>query len=152
MAGNRTSPANIRLARIDDAAGIARLSGELGYPLTEDDMASRLAKLLPVPEHFVVVAETGGDLLGWAAVEIRMQIVSGRKAELMGLVVGANARRMGVGKALVRATENWVREQGFDKMTVRSNAARLESHPFYERLGYERSKTQHVYIRQFDDA
>jgi hypothetical protein len=30
-------------------------------------------------------------------------------------------------------------------MTVRSNVVRAESHPFYERLGYVRSKTQHAY-------
>jgi hypothetical protein len=28
---------------------------------------------------------------------------------------------------------------------VRSNVARELSHPFYESLGYERAKTQHVY-------
>jgi predicted N-acetyltransferase YhbS len=30
-------------------------------------------------------------------------------------------------------------------MTVRSNVVRSGSHPFYERLGYARSKTQHAY-------
>ncbi|MGH9068064.1 MAG: GNAT family N-acetyltransferase [Acidimicrobiales bacterium] len=152
MSNSGKSLPDFRLAQVEDAAEITRLAAELGYPASVQDMASRLATLLPLPEHFVVVAESGGALLGWAAVEIRMQLVSGRKAELMGLVVDANARRMGIGKALVRATENWVREQGFDKMTVRSSAARPESHPFYERLGYERSKTQHVYIKHFDDV
>ncbi len=32
-------------------------------------------------------------------------------------------------------------------MTVRSNAARELSHPFYEALGYARAKTQHVYVK-----
>ena len=30
-------------------------------------------------------------------------------------------------------------------LLVRSNVTRPESHPFYERLGYERIKTQHSY-------
>jgi hypothetical protein len=35
---------------------------------------------------------------------------------------------------------------------VRSNAARAESHPFYEALGYVRSKTQHVYTKTITAA
>lgn len=87
--------------------------------------------------------------LGWAAAEIRMLLVSGRKAELMGLVVSVRARREGVVKALVEATEGWVCKQGLNAMTVRSNVLRPESHPFYEKLGYKPLKTQHVYVKRF---
>jgi hypothetical protein len=31
-----------------------------------------------------------------------------------------------------------------DEIAVRSNTVRAESHPFYERAGYVRVKTQHV--------
>jgi len=143
---------DIRPARIGDAAEIARLSEELGYPAAAKDMAERLAALLQRPEHGVVVAESCGNLLGWAAVEARTLLVTGRKAELMGLVVDSKARRRGVGLALVRAAEEWAREQGIDLMTVRSNAVRTESHPFYERLGYTHTKSQHVYLKRLDDV
>jgi hypothetical protein len=33
-------------------------------------------------------------------------------------------------------------------MAVRSNVTRTESHPFYERLGYARVKTQHAYRKR----
>ena len=36
-------------------------------------------------------------------------------------------------------------------MTVRSNVVRHESHPFYERVGYERTKTQHAYRKRLAD-
>lgn len=140
----------IRTAGPGDADGIARLAAELGYPVSGRDMAARLSMLLPLPEHGVFVAEAGGKLLGWAAVEIRTLLVSGRKAELMGLVVAPEARRRGVGKALVRAVEDWVRAQGLDRMGLRSNTLRAESHPFYERLGYERTKSQHVYFKRLN--
>lgn len=140
----------VRPARAGDAAEITRLSEELGYPAAAKDMAERLAALLQRPEHGVVVAESDGKLLGWAAVEVRTLLVSGRKAELMGLVVDSKARRRGVGLALVRAAEEWVRKQGIDLMTVRSNVVRAESHPFYERLGYTHTKSQHVYRKRFD--
>ena len=34
----------LRNARLDDAAEISRLAGELGYPSTTQDIAARLAK------------------------------------------------------------------------------------------------------------
>ena len=36
---------------------------------------------------------------------------------------------------------------GDSPIVVRSNVVRPESHPFYEKIGYERKKTQHVYAR-----
>lgn len=140
----------IRSARLGDAAEVARLSAELGYPASEADISARLAALLPLHEHHVAVAEADGKLLGFAAVEIRTLLVSGRKAELMGLVVGSEARGRGVGKSLVRAAEEWSRAQGVGRMTVRSNIARPESHGFYECVGYMRNKSQHVYFKELD--
>jgi len=38
--------------------------------------------------------------------------------------------------------------QGLGDIAVRSNVARIESHPFYDRLGYRRVKTQHAYRKR----
>lgn len=143
---------HIRPARIADSAPIARLATELGYLTTTSEMASRLAVLLPLPNHFIAVAEDLGTLLGWVAVEKRLLLVSGEKAELMGLVVGSARRRKGVGEALILAAEHWAIAQGFDAIIVRSNIARAESHPFYEDVGYIRTKTQHVYVKNLSSV
>lgn len=55
--------------------------------------------------------------------------------------------RNGVGRALVASAEAWALGNGFSSIGVRSNVARVESHPFYERLGFARTKTQHVYSK-----
>ncbi|MGA9422190.1 MAG: GNAT family N-acetyltransferase, partial [Rhodanobacteraceae bacterium] len=143
---NREAP-SVRRADSADAAQIARLATELGYPSTDRDIESRLEAMLPSSQHFIAVAEDADLVVGWVAVEARLLLVSGRKAELMGLVVGSTARRRGVGKALVLAAERWAMDQGFDAITVRSNITRGESHTFYERIGYTRHKTQHVYSK-----
>jgi GNAT superfamily N-acetyltransferase len=75
----------------------------------------------------------------------QLLLESGRRCELLGLVVDARHRGRGVGRRLVAAVEDWAAERGLDQMAVRSNVARTESHPFYERLGYARVKTQHSY-------
>jgi len=147
-----TLPLHIRRATLSDAAAIAALSGELGYPASAQEMSVRLAVLLPQAAQFVAVAATpAGDVVAWIAAERRLLLEYGEKAEIVGLVVGAAARRTGVGKALVRAVEQWAREQGLAIVSVRSNAARVESHPFYERLGFVRIKTQHSYEKSLLD-
>lgn len=137
----------VRAATTDDAAEIARLSGELGYPGTPQEMAARLEQMVS-QGHFVAVAvQDEPSLSGWIAAESRVSLEVGRKAEITGLVVDVRARRSGVGARLVAAVEQWARENGHDAVVVRSSAARTESHLFYPRHGYARYKTQHVYSK-----
>jgi GNAT superfamily N-acetyltransferase/CYTH domain-containing protein len=139
--------AEIRRARLDDAPEIARLSGELGYPMSVDEMAQRLEVLLRDERHHVAVVGAGERLFAWMHVEQRASLERGERAELMGLIVDTSARRHGWGRKLADGAEGWARERGLGSITVRSNVARDLSHPFYESLGYERSKTQHVYTK-----
>jgi GNAT superfamily N-acetyltransferase len=73
---------------------------------------------------------------------------SGRRGEILGLVVDPDHRNQGIGRMLVEAVESWVVNRGLDMISVRSNVLRAEAHPFYERLGYRRAKTQHVYRKE----
>jgi GNAT superfamily N-acetyltransferase len=134
-----------RPALVADAVEMARLAGELGYPLSSAEMAQRLVGLLASERHYVAVAAGDQGLLAWMHVEHRSSLEGGDRAELMGLVVDSTARRRGLGRELVAVAERWALGRGLSSLTVRSNAARELSHPFYESLGYSRSKTQHVY-------
>ena len=136
----------VRAARVADAAQIARLSAQLGYPESDEVFAARLRQLLPLPQHAVLVAaDAGATLLGFIAVEHRLTLESGARVEIVGLVVDAGARRRGVGHALLAAAEAWARGIATTELMVRSNVLRAESHPFYEGAGYRRAKTQHMY-------
>lgn len=137
----------IRPAIASDASEIARLVTELGYPSSAEDVSVRLAELLASESHFIAVAEATQSLVGWMAVERRMLLESGERAELVGLIVDRAVRRGGIGRALVAAAEQWAVARGLQAISVRSNIARAESHPFYERLGYARTKTQHAYLK-----
>ena len=138
---------NIRKATTADAPEIARLSGELGYPVAEPVMRERLERILEMDEHVVFVAETT-EVAGWihAAEEELLEV--GRHCEIRGLVVGSTERGTGVGRRLVEAVEQWAPSRGLKQISVRSNVIRPESHPFYERVGFERYKTQHAYRKR----
>ena len=140
----------IRGARLTDAAEMARLAGELGYPASADAMALRLAVLLPDGGQHIAVASDGERLLGWVHVQRGSTLDIGDRAEIVGLVVDATARRHGLGRRLVAVAEDWTRAQGLASLMVRSNVARDVSHPFYESIGFARIKTQHVYAKSLE--
>ncbi len=143
-----TDLVTLRAATLADAARMAELSGTLGYPNEAADLAARLSRLLPRDGELVLVAEVPpGRVVGWAYAVQRESLEAPARCELLGLVVDAGARRRGVGRQLVRAVEEWAAGRGLDRMVVRSNVARPESHPFYEGIGYERVKTQHTYSK-----
>ncbi len=135
----------IRTAAPADAPRLAELSTQLGYPARAEDLLERLGRLAARTDTVVLVAELAGEAIGWLhAVEIEI-LEDGRRCEILGLVVDATRRRSGAGRALVAAAERWGEARGLEKIAVRSNVVRVEAHPFYERLGYERVKTQHSY-------
>ena len=142
--------ASTRIANMHDAAEVARLYTELGYPVTPDEMTARMSVVISSGSCQVFVVEGTRGLLGWVAVELRTTLETGRNAEIVGLVVDAGAHRSGIGKVLVASAEAWVRQHGLDRVMVRSNTARIASHPFYEGVGFVRRKSQHVYFKQLD--
>lgn len=137
----------IRKASADDAPAIAQLSGQLGYPVEADVMRERLERLLQLEEQAVFVAETT-EVVGWIHGAENELLEVGRHAEIWGLVVADGQRGKGVGRQLIDAVEQWTRSRGLDEISVKSNVIRPESHPFYERLGFTRYKTQHAYRKR----
>ncbi|HZI93731.1 MAG TPA: GNAT family N-acetyltransferase [Patescibacteria group bacterium] len=130
----------------EDIAQVALLAGQLGYPSTPDQIASRFRSLETIPGSAIFVAElTQGSPAGWAHVVGRQLLESEPFAELVGLVVDAASRRQGAGRALVKAAESWARENGYGALRIRSNTARSEARPFYEKMGYVIGKTQYVF-------
>jgi len=140
----------VRRAAAADTVRIAELSGVLGYPVEASVLAERLAHLLARDDNVVFVAVNAHRVVGWIHGAEHELLEIGRVCEILGLVVDASTRRGGAGAALVASVEAWAASRGLPQVTVRSNIVRLESHPFYERLGYTRVKTQHSYRKNLD--
>jgi GNAT superfamily N-acetyltransferase len=142
---------SIRPARSDDAAALAELSTQLGYPAAADTLNQRLERVRGdgVGEVFVA-AGLDGRVLGWTHVVPRLHLEEAPFAELAGLVVADGARGAGVGAALLSAAEQWAREHGFVHFRVRSNVVRERAHRFYLREGYVERKRQVVFDKTLD--
>jgi len=133
----------IRRAKITDAARIAELSGQLGYPATAEQIRRRLRQIQPVSHNAVFVADAGeAGILGWLHVSKEALLETEVRAEVNGLVVAEGHRSLGAGAQLLAAAEDWARGHGCTGMSVRSNVIRERAHKFYERNGYEQYKTQ----------
>jgi GNAT superfamily N-acetyltransferase len=148
---------NIRPARISDAAVIADLATQLGYPTRPEEAETRLRDLVDRTDGAVFVAEEGvaeeevaaegGAVIGWGHVVGARRIELGAFAELVALVVDEHRRGLGTGAALVDAALDWAAKQGFATLRVRSNVVRERTHAFYERLGFARTKSQVMFVR-----
>jgi ribosomal protein S18 acetylase RimI-like enzyme len=139
--------APIRRCRVADAQVVAELATELGYPTTAAEAAARLERLLGQAEDAVFAAEDRGAVVGWLHARETCELEVGPCAEIAGLVVAADRRGQGFGKALVQAALAWARERGLDTLRVSSNVVRQEAHRWYRAAGFEVVKTQAVFQR-----
>lgn len=139
----------VRVARIDDAPSVARLSEELGYPSPVKLVRERLRRLLSRDDQRIIVAVTKrGKVCGWLQAHRSVSLETGLRVEIVGLIVSKAYRRMSIGRSLVGQAEVWASEISAETVVVRSNAARVESHSFYPSLGFLPSKTQVVYRKR----
>lgn len=153
-AREQTRALRVRRASVADAAQIARLGAQFAPAVGVPQLSACIAVLQVLPEYYLAVAEQSADrLLGWIQVERRMIVAeASERAEIMGLVVDATARRRGIGTLLVSAAQQWALEARLPQILVRSNVVREASHAFYARLGFSRVKTQHVYVKSLAPA
>jgi len=130
--------ATIREASQDDAAAVAVLLGELGYPTSPDQAAERIERIAADPSTWVIVAEVESELAGLGALHVQNLVERDEPGcEVAGLVVGQRFRRQGIGELLMQALEDEARRRGGKFMVLNTAHRRADAHAFYEALGYE---------------
>ena len=136
---------------MDDAAELAGLTSELGYPSSIADIERRLPSLLASPEHLVLVGVDVDDrVLAWLHAVVCCQLESDVFVEVAGLVVAATHCGRGFGSRLLNQAEQWAMKAGARVVRVRSNVLRESAHGFYVRGGYILAKTSHLFIKALD--
>ena len=139
----------IRNATLEDAAAVAELAGQLGYPAASDAIANRLNMLQKSDQHAVFVCcNSAGAVTGWLHVFIAYRLESDPFAEIGGFVVSEKYRGSGSGKQLLTAAEKWARDRGMARIRIRSRTTRPVSHSIFIHLGFARTKEQAVFDKQ----
>ena len=127
----------IRPAQAGDAARVAALLTQLGYPVTADEVTRRLEYWLDDRLSRILVAEHDQQVIGCLSVHAIPYLErTGRWARIESLVVDSSARRGGVGHALVRAAEETARQWDCLAVEITSSRRRDDAQAFYRQLGY----------------
>jgi aminoglycoside 6'-N-acetyltransferase I len=104
------------------------------------ELESEIPDMLADADQVVFVAERGDGLCGLAEARVRAfanGVDEAPCAFLEGWWVDADARRGGIGRALVAAVEDWARQRGFRELgsdALQDNALGLTAH---RALGFE---------------
>jgi GNAT superfamily N-acetyltransferase len=130
----------VREATQADAAALADLLTQLGYPSTPEQASRRLHTIQADPAWATLLLEEGGRVQGFGGIQLCASYEHDTPvAKLVALVVDASARRRGVGAELVAALEQRAASMGAKKIVVNSALHRADAHAFYEKLGYGRT-------------
>jgi N-acetylglutamate synthase-like GNAT family acetyltransferase len=135
----------IRDAASEDAAALAVLLDQLGYPSTQAEVARRLANLASTGSDECLVALRNGEVVGMAAVHVSATLVDDNLvAKLSAIVVDRRYRRLGIGEALLSAVEQRARKIGCSLIFLTTADRRDGAHAFYRRIGFEETGRRFV--------
>ncbi|MDB5033585.1 MAG: sortase-like acyltransferase [Chlorobi bacterium] len=143
---------NIRFHDPADADEWLRLRCALWPESSPETHRAEMNAWLALPDAIVLVAARpdGGRLAGFAEVGTR-SVVDGCDtspvAYLEGWYVDADARRRGVGAALVHAAEDWAREKGFREFASDVELENVLSQQAHVALGFTETGRSVLYMK-----
>ena len=129
----------IRDVRSEDAADLVSLIAELGYPVDQHELWSRIEKM-PAEFYRTLVAVAENKVVGFVGLLTLPVYEHSRPIGwILALCVASDQRGNGVGKALMTAAEEHYRNQGVTDIRLHSGLQRDDAHGFYEATGFEKS-------------
>lgn len=134
-------PQRVRALEPGDVDEHARMRHALWPDAEVDELAAESAAMLSDPDQVVFVApRADGGLYGFAEARVREfsdAVDEQPCAFLEGWWVDPDARRGGIGRALVAAVERWAAERGFHELSSDALLDNLTSHIAHAALGFE---------------
>ena len=161
--GQRTTsdgrPWILRDARVEDAEPLARLyaavRAEGRWLVTPPNAISApseaffIAELIRSDESAVLVADADGQVIGNALV-MSDRDVSSRHVGVLSITVAEAWRDVGIGTALVAATQDWVRRRGLTRLALSVFPDNARAIAVYTRAGFVREGIRRRQYRQAD--
>ncbi|UBU08815.1 GNAT family N-acetyltransferase [Nonomuraea gerenzanensis] len=85
----------------------------------------------------VFVAVAGGEVVGMVSVNTHRHFTGPVEAYIGEVAVAPHAVRMGLGRRLLGAAEDWARGQGLRHLTLETAAGNTTARRFYAAVGYQ---------------
>jgi GNAT superfamily N-acetyltransferase len=129
----------IRDAAFADLEELTALMTDLGYPTTLEEFKVRFENISAHADYRTIVAVADGEIVGMAGLSKNIFYeMNGNYMRILAFVVKQSSRKLGIGKILIEAAENWAREQGLHTVVISSGnrAERDAAHLFYQKMGY----------------
>lgn len=143
-----TDAPNVTLRAADeaDADRLAALLTDEGYPAGATDLVDRIGRF-STPDSRVVVAEAGGDVIGFIAFHLLSRLETDQRfLRIVTLVVDPGVRERGIGRLLMAEAERIALEDGAAYLEITAGHHRPEARQLYESLGYDAGLT--TYLRK----
>lgn len=138
----------IREAEMKDYLDIARLSGVLGYPISEAAVKKNLARILKDADHEFLVFELGERVTAFIEAEIYAPVYAEQvMLNVLGLVVDEKNQGQGIGAQLLNALEEKAKAREINVIRLNSGVQRHEAHQFYEHQGYTSNHSQKRFLK-----
>ncbi len=134
-----TNDVYIRDANTGDIEAIALLMDDLGYPTSVSEMQIKLNNIFVHPDYRTILAVLHNEIVGFSGLMRGFSFErSGKYVRIISFVVKKTVRNKGVGKLLIKASEEWALEQGADSVVISSGNRdeRKAAHVFYQKCGY----------------
>jgi len=144
------SETKIRPAEEKDLPSLVTLiQNDLGYAEAKEDFVRNQFLQLNKNRDEIFVAEIEGTVAGFIHVEKYSNIYFGPVGNILGLAVREAHRKMGIGKKLLAAAENWSKEKACIGMRLNSGGSRTGAHGFYRSQGYDNEKNQIRFMKMY---
>lgn len=144
----------IRKIKIEDAEAVQRLCNiSLGYSVSVEIVMRQIKKLSEdVNHHYIYVYEDEElqTVVGFVHAEVYESLYSFDGLNILGLAVLPEFQGKGIGKELMHYLEVNAKNDSVSFVRLNSADYRVESHKFYESIGYVCDKTQKRFIKRLD--
>jgi len=129
---------DVRPATVDDAAAIAPLLAELGYPTGPEEVRTRLGRVAVGGGTGVLLAELDGAPAALIAYQLIEHLERPQPTcRITTLVTAPDHRRRGAAATLLAAVEEIARETGCERLEVTTRPQRDDAVAFYLAAGFE---------------
>ena len=140
----------IRKVKLRDAAAIQWLNAEcLGYDFDREATEAQLKRLLESDQHLILVAEEGGQVIGYAHAASYDCLYFPSLLNLLALAVAQEFQGRGHGRALMQALREEAKAAGYTGIRINSGISRSSAHAFYRSLGCNEKADQKRFYWEF---